>query len=135
MAHYCPNCSAELKPPVADCWNCGALFGPASSWTPTDKPLGVFKQRERGTILPKQEALLGGGMNPRKRTVGALAFGFLLFVPTFGIGAFVALILGAWLGALLALAIGWGFWTALFYIFMPTIDKWMKKVLGTSDAA
>lgn len=38
MARYCPNCSAELTPPEVQCWNCGALFGPNSTWTPTDKP-------------------------------------------------------------------------------------------------
>lgn len=41
MARYCPNCSSELRPPEADCWKCGAIFGNNSHWIPLDEPLGV----------------------------------------------------------------------------------------------
>jgi hypothetical protein len=69
-------------------------------------------------------------MNETRRIVGALAFGFLVFIPTFGIAAFVALVLGAWLAALLGLVVGWSFWTAIVYLFMPAIDKRMKKMIS-----
>jgi hypothetical protein len=44
MPRYCPNCSAELRPPEAGCWNCGALFGSDSGWAPTNEPTGRFKE-------------------------------------------------------------------------------------------
>jgi hypothetical protein len=44
-----------LKPLEGECWNCAALFGPSSSWTPTDKPLGVFKQRPKPADSPRKE--------------------------------------------------------------------------------
>jgi hypothetical protein len=47
MPRYCPNCSGELKPPEAECWNCGAVFGTQSAWSPTDRPVGIFERRDR----------------------------------------------------------------------------------------
>src|SRR5258706_16086198 len=33
MAH-CPSCNAEIDASSTKCLNCGALFGPGSSWAP-----------------------------------------------------------------------------------------------------
>jgi len=52
VARYCPNCSAALKEPELDCWNCGAQFGPQSAWAPTDAPVGPFNEREGPPMPP-----------------------------------------------------------------------------------
>jgi hypothetical protein len=47
MPRYCPNCSAELRPPAADCWNCGAVFGSDGGWAPTNAPTGRFEEHQK----------------------------------------------------------------------------------------
>jgi hypothetical protein len=47
MPLYCPNCSAELLKPEAECWNCGAAFGEGSTWMPIEQPAGTFERREK----------------------------------------------------------------------------------------
>src|SRR6266496_2513748 len=56
MPRYCPNCSAELNALEVECWNCGALFGPNSSWIPTDSPIGAFRLQQKVTVSPRREA-------------------------------------------------------------------------------
>ena len=55
-ARYCPNCSAQLRPPEAHCWNCGAVFGTDAGWRPTETPIGVFERRDRPTSSPPVES-------------------------------------------------------------------------------
>ena len=37
---YCPNCSCPLEPDELACPKCTAIFGPGSSWSPTEYPSG-----------------------------------------------------------------------------------------------
>jgi hypothetical protein len=74
MARFCPNCSAELKPPEINCWKCGALFGPDSSWTPTEHPSAQAEQNPRllrySMLLPLLYIAFGlilSGVPPERR--------------------------------------------------------------------
>jgi hypothetical protein len=60
MPRYCPNCSAELRPPEINCWNCGALFGSDSGWAPTNDPTGRFKEYEKAGKPGAVDAIVQG---------------------------------------------------------------------------
>src|SRR5687768_2462828 len=90
MERYCPNCSAPLREPGVDCWNCGAIFGPGSSWTPTAEPAGLFEERAKppnagNTGISKADAHGGAAW---KITLLAVVF-IATFVP-YVVAAFLA---------------------------------------------
>jgi hypothetical protein len=137
MARYCPNCSAELKVSEAECWNCGALFGPNSSWAPTDAPSGVFAVRESTTAIPEREERHATGW-PRKNTVVTLAMLVRTLLQVLLISIYLVAISGALIRPMTDVHIGDMIGVSLFFVllFVATLsigeskEKQSAHILG-----
>lgn len=140
MAHYCPNCSAELTVSTTECWNCGALFGPNSNWVPTDTPTGIFIARERTTAIPERPAHSGRptGMGERSdknrgpRPVRAFfiacfsaAFLYLIFVRPMGWSVYAGALMFSVPMAFLYVFTGAGFMLAVVLLVIATPLRWL----------
>jgi hypothetical protein len=116
MARYCPNCSAQLKAPEVECWNCGALFGPSSSWAPTDTPNGVFEPRQRVMAFPKREPSSPPNTETRQRPRAMVAVRVLLQLVL--VLMFLLILSGALMQPITAVHIGNMIGGSLFFILL-----------------
>lgn len=117
MARYCPNCSAELKVSEAECWNCEALFGPNSSWAPTDAPSAVFAVREKTTAIPEREER-HATVWPRKNTVVTLAMLVRTLLQVLLVGIYLVAISGALTQPTTGVHIGDMIGVSLFFVLL-----------------
>jgi hypothetical protein len=118
VARFCPNCSAQLRSPETECWNCGALFGEGSAWTPTDRAVGSFELRAQPVkrvagISTGMEVNLGGRL-----VLKGMAYFLFLAVWLIVGGAFT---IGPWTAHHIDKAVGafvlYG--AALFWVGLP----------------